>query len=213
MDLYAIDLISVSRRSWLHRVPAGVKILLILAIIGYLLTVELVPVAAGVLLLMILLALTARVPMSLYLALTFYPIVLLVIIYLSLGELTLAAALLFGLRVLAITSAVILLFLTTSYPRIFGALNRVLPGFLVAALFFTYRSIFIIADSISNLRIALHLRGGFSWRQPMSSLRNLGLGLGHVLIHSLDTSERMADSLTVRGFNNRIYYLGGVHER
>ncbi|MHB9025295.1 MAG: energy-coupling factor transporter transmembrane component T family protein [Armatimonadota bacterium] len=208
MDIYYIDLISVTHRSWLRRVPAGVKLVIVLAIIGYLLTVESVPVTAGIFAVMLLLALSARVPMSLYLALTFYPIVLLIVLYLSLGELTLASALLFGIRVLAITSTVVLLILTTSYPRIFGALSRVLPGFLVAALFFTYRSIFIITESISNVRMALHLRGGFRWQQPFRSLHNLGLALGHVLIHSIDTSERMADSLTVRGFSNRIYYLG-----
>jgi len=209
MDLHYIDYISVSGRSWLHRAPAWIKMLALVAIIAVLLAFESISVEAGIALGILAMAVSARIPMRLYLPLVLYPVVFLVILFLSIKGLTWHATGIIGLRVLAITGTVVLFLMTTSYPRIFGTLSRVLPGFLVAALFFTYRSIFLIADSVVNVRIAMHLRGGMDWKRPMATLRNFGMALGHIMVHSIDMSQRMADSLAVRGFANRIYYLDG----
>jgi len=209
MDLYYIDYISVSGRSWLHRAPAGIKMLALVAIITVLLAFESISIEAGIALSILAMAVSARIPMRLYLPLILYPVVFLVILFLSIEGLTWHATGIIGLRVLALTGTVVLFLMTTSYPRIFGTLSRVLPGFLVAALFFTYRSIFLIADSVVNVRIAMHLRGGIDWKRPMATLRNFGMALGHIMIHSIDMSQRMADGLAVRGFANRIYYLDG----
>jgi len=84
----------------------------------------------------------------------------------------------------------------------------VLPAFLTAGLFFTYRSLLIISDSLSNARVALHVRGSLDWRRPIWTMRQFGLALGHVMVHSVDASERMAEALVVRGFANRVYALG-----
>jgi biotin transport system permease protein len=214
MNIYDIDRISVLGTSLLHRLPAWVKMLALAALITVVLSLPSLPVHAGILLAMIVLALLARVPMGLMLGLTAYPLIFLIIIFFSVEDLTLAIALGLSVRVLAITAGVILLLLTTSYPAIFAGLGRVLPAPLVAALFFTYRSLFILAVSLSNMRTALHLRGGLEWKKhPLLALRNLGLGLGHLLVHAIEISQRMADSLTVRGFHNRIYTLGRFHVR
>ena len=207
MDLYYIDFISVSGRSWLHKVPAGIKMPALVAIIAVLLAFESLPIEAGIVIGILAMALSARIPMRLYLPLMLYPVVFLVILFLSIEGLTWYATGVIGLRVLALTGSVVLFLMTTSYPKIFGTLSRVLPSFLVAALFFTYRSIFLIADSIVNVRIAMHLRGGIDWKHPVATLRHFGMALGHIMVHSIDMSRRMADSLAVRGFANRIYYL------
>ena len=209
MDLHYIDYISVSGRSWLHRAPAWIKMLGLVAIIGVLLAFESIPIEAGIIVGVLAMAVSARLPMRLYLPLMLYPVVFLVILFLSIEGLTWHATGIIGLRVLALTGTVILFLMTTSYPKIFGTLSRVLPGFLVAALFFTYRSIFLIADSIVNIRIAMHLRGGIDLKHPMATLRHFGMALGHIMVHSIDMSQRMADGLAVRGFANRIYYLDG----
>jgi energy-coupling factor transporter transmembrane protein EcfT len=209
MDLHYIDYISVSGRSWLHKAPAWIKMLALVAIIAVLLAFESIPIEAGIALSILAMAVSARIPMRLYLPLMLYPVVFLVILFLSIEGLTWHATGIIGLRVLALTGTVVLFLMTTSYPRIFGTLSRILPSFLVAALFFTYRSIFLIADSIVNIRIAMHLRGGIDWRRPVASLRSFGMALGHVMVHSIDMSQRMADGLAVRGFANRIYYLDG----
>jgi len=213
MDLYYIDYLSVHSQSWLHRLPAWSKLIALLLIVAALISVEYVVLDVAVLLAMIIIISTAHIPLRLFFALTLYPVVFLVLLYLSIGELTLAAALLLATRVLAISSSVITVFLSTSYPAIFGTLQWVLPAFLVAALFYSYRSIFIIFDSFNDMHIALHLRGGLNWRHPLTALRTLGMALGHVLVHAIDISERTADGLTLRGFRNRVYYLGETDVR
>lgn len=207
MDIYSIDYISVLGRSWLHRVPTGIKLFGVALIIGVLLYRQSILLEAIVLAVVLAAALSARLPMRMFLGITLYPLVFLVIVFLSIRGLTLNIALTFALRVLAITASVVTLFMSTSYPAIFKTLGRVLPGFLVTALFFTYRSLFVIADSLNNIRTAMHLRGGVNWKHPISTLRNFGMALGHFLVHTIESSERMADSLKIRGFSNRIYYV------
>ena len=209
MDLYYIDYLSVHGRNWLHNLPVWLKMLSLVVVIGTLLSVPLLSVQAAIAGIMLIVALSARLPMSVFLPLALSPVMFLALIFVSTGGLTFQAALVLALRVLAITSSVVAFLLSTSYPAIFGTLSRVLPGFLVAALFFTYRSIFVIADSIANIRIAFHLRGGIDRKHPIKTVRRFGMALGHFIVHSIDASQRMADSLRVRGFRNRIYYLGG----
>lgn len=209
MDLYYIDYVSVSQRSWLHRLPAGAKMVALAIDIAVLLSLRYALAHAGLAVLVVILALTARLPMRVFLPLMLYPVLFLVVLFLSVNGLFLNAVLLLAFRVLAITGSVVLFLMTTSFPAIFGTLGRVLPASLVAALFFTYRAIFVISDSINDLRTALHLRGGIDWRRPVFSVRSFGTALGHFIVHSIDISQRMADSLKVRGFANRVYYLDG----
>jgi energy-coupling factor transporter transmembrane protein EcfT len=206
MDLYFIDYISVCGESWLHRIPAAAK--MIAAAIGLILLLSckspLITTAA--VMAMIGLALSARLPMKVFLSLMCYPLIFLAIIAISVHGLSLHAAILLITRVLAITGMIVLLLLTTSFPAIFATLGRILPGFLVAALFFTYRSLFVIYDSLANTRAAMHLRGGFDSKKPVESIKNFGAALGHFLVDSIESSQRMAESLQLRGFANKIYY-------
>ncbi|MHB9131407.1 MAG: energy-coupling factor transporter transmembrane component T family protein [Armatimonadota bacterium] len=208
MDLYYVDYLAVSGRSWLHRLPAGVKLISLLVIIAGVLALHTLPVYVAVLGGVLLFAVSARLPLRTYLALSSYPLVFLLIMFFSADQLTVRSVLTLAVRVLALTASVVLVLLTTSYPAIFAVLGRVLPSGLVAALFFTYRALFILSTCLINVKTALHLRGGMNWRHPMVSLKNLGNGLAHVLIHAIEMSQRVAESLVVRGFNNRIYSLG-----
>lgn len=212
MDLYAIDYSAVSGRSWLHRVPPAVKLIAVGLLIGLVLALRHLPVSATVLGCIVVLAVSARVSMRAFVPLTLYPLMFLLVIFISMDGLTLSFALALSTRVLAITASVILLILTTSFPAIFGTLGRVLPQGLVTAMFFTYRALFILSTSIANVQTALHLRGGISWRHPFLSVSNFGTALAHVLVHAVETSQRMAENLTVRGFTDRIYYEGHSHD-
>lgn len=212
MDLYIIDYISVSNRSILHRAPVAVKMIGLAVVIAALLVSRSAQVNAAFALAAIVIARWCRIPLKVFVPLMLYPTVFLVVLFLSVRGLTLAAALMILMRVFAVTGFVVLLLLTTSYPAIFGTLGRVLPPPLVAALFFTYRSIFVIGDSINDIRIAMHLRGGVDRRHPLASIRHFGMALGHLLVHSIEASQRMAESLRVRGFKDHIYYRAGMHE-
>ena len=208
MDLYQIDHMAVSGRSWLHRLPAAAKLLALAALIAVLLWLHTVVPMAVALGLVLVAAVSARLPWKTFVALAVYPLFFLLILFVSTRGLTVVSAALLTTRVLAITGAVILYVLTTPYPDTFAALSRVLPAFLTAALFFTYRSLLVISDSLNNARIALHTRGAVDWRRPISTVRQFGLALGHTMVNSIDASERMAEALVVRGFANRVYSLG-----
>ena len=212
MDLYRIDHIAVSGRGWLNHTPASLKLAALVLTIGALLWLRTVVPAACLLAGLLVVALTARLPMRIVAVLTLYPLIFLLVLFLSVRGLTLAAALLITVRVLAITCSVVVLVLSTPYPAVFGVLSRFLPRFLVAALFFTYRSLFAISDSLHNIRTALHVRGAVDWRRPVATLRQVGMALGHLMVNSIDASERMADALAVRGFANRIHHLDQPHE-
>jgi energy-coupling factor transporter transmembrane protein EcfT len=207
MDLYIIDYISVSNRSVLHRAPAAAKMIALAAIITLLLVSKSAQVNASIALAVMIIAALCRIPLRVLVPLMLYPTVFLVVLFLSVRGLTVLAVMMLGTRVLAIAGSVVLFILSTSFPAVFGTLGRVLPGFLVAALFFTYRAIFVIADSMNDMRIALHLRGGIDWKHPISSVGRFGAALGHFLVHSIERSERMAESLEVRGFADRLYYM------
>lgn len=206
MDLYYIDHVSTSGAGWLHRVPPAVKLMAVVAVIASLLSTESLSAVGVVLVGVILLAMSAGLPLRLFLPLMFYPVVFLTVILLSIEGLTVPATAFLAGRVFDITGSVVIVLLTTSYPTIFATLGRVLPGFITAALFFTYRSLFIISDSITDLRIAMHLRGGFDIRHPVRTLRHFGMAMGHFVVHSIDAGQRIGDGLTVRGFANRVYF-------
>lgn len=213
VDLNYIDYVSVSGRSRLHRVPAEPKALLLLILVTVLLGTSSWRLPAVAIITLIAVAVSARLPFRLLLGLMLYPVLFTVIFLLSVSGLTLPVLAVVLLRVLSITTAVIVFFLSTSFPAVFAALGRVLPAALVTALFFTYRSIFLISDGFTDTGTALHLRGGIDLRRPLFSLSRLGMALGHFLAHIIDASRRMADNLRIRGFNNRIYYLGRRYER
>jgi len=206
MDLHYIDYVSVARKSWLHNLPAGTKMLGFVGIVALLLASTSIYIEVGVAVGILGMAIFARVPMKIFLGLALYPVFFLFVLYLSIEGETLSTALFLGFRVLAVTESAILLLLSTSFPSIFKVLGRVLPDFLVAALFFSYRSIFVLSDSMSDVQTAMHLRGGFSKKRPLWTIRHFGTAIGHFLVHSIDSSQRMADGLRLRGFKNRVYY-------
>ncbi len=208
MDLYRIDYVAVSGRSPLHRAPAWGKLLGLALVIAVGLAVPSWPLHAALFGALAGLALAARVPPGLFFGLTGYPLVFLALLGLSLEGLTVWAAVAMAARVLALTAAVVLCILTTSFPALFSLLGRVVPGPLAAAFFFTYRALFILAICLIHARTALHLRGGMHWRRPLRSLTNLGRVLAHVLVHAIEMSQRVADNLIVRGYADRIYDLG-----
>lgn len=208
MDLYRIDFVAVTGRGALHCLPAWAKLLGLAAVIAVVLAVPSWPLHAGLFAGLLLLAVLARVPLGLLLGLTAYPLIFLAFLAFSIEGLTVWVAVALAARVLAITAAVVLLILTTSFPALFSTLGRVLPGSLTAAFFFTYRALFILSVCLTHARTALHLRGGLNWRRPLHSLSNLGRVLAHVVVHAIETSQRVADNLTVRGYADRIYDLG-----
>ncbi len=206
IQLSYLDYSAVEGKSFLHRLSPAAKIIGMLVVLSVIVTVRNLP---GLLLLyVILLALffIARVPVKIF-SLTLYPLIF-AILFIFLAGFQIFFILLIFLKVLCGSTGVVLLLASTSYPSIFSILGRVLPSSFVMALFLTYRSIFILLTVLEETEHALYLRGGVQWKHPWRSLINISNGFGHLIIRGIDASEKMYESMVLRGFEGKIHYRG-----
>lgn len=206
IQLSYLDYIAVEKKSFLHRLSPKVKIIGMVFVLLGLITLRNLP---GLLLLYgILLALffLSRIPIRLF-SLTLYPLIF-AILFIFISGFQIHFIMLIFAKVLCGSTGVILLLATTPYPSIFSVLGRILPSPFVTALFLTYRSIFILLNILEETQQALYLRGGFQWRHPWRSLINISNAFGHLIIKGIDASEKMYESMVLRGFKNKIHYRG-----
>ena len=203
MQLSYLDYTAVEGKSWLHRLSPRVKLIGMLVVLG---NVVVVRNLSGLLLLyalLLFLFLTSRVPIKIF-SLTLYPLVF-AFLFIFISGFQLNFILLIFLKVLCGSTGVVLLLATTPYPSVFMVLGKVLPSLFVTALFLTYRSIFILLDIFEETQQALHLRGGFQWQHPWRSLVNIANAFGHLILKGIDASERMYESMVLRGFEGKIH--------
>jgi len=203
MQLSYLDYTAVEGKSWLHRLSPRVKLIGMLVVLG---NVVVVRNLSGLLLLyaiLLFLFLTSRVPIKIF-SLTLYPLIF-AFLFIFISGFQLNFILLIFLKVLCGSTGVVLLLATTSYPSVFMVLGKVLPSLFVTALFLTYRSIFILLDIFEETQQALHLRGGFQWQHPWRSLVNIANAFGHLILKGIDASERMYESMVLRGFEGKIH--------
>lgn len=206
IQLSYLDYLAVEGKSFLHRLSAGWKIIgLFLVLTGIVILRNI----TGLLFLYVLLLglfFACRLPLRIF-SLTLYPLIF-AILFISVSGFEIHFILLIFLKVLCGSTGVVLLLATTPYPSIFVNLERFLPSLFVTALFLTYRSIFILLKVLEETQHALHLRGGFQWKHPWRSLINISNCFGHLIIKGIDASEKMYESMVLRGFKNRIHYRG-----
>jgi energy-coupling factor transporter transmembrane protein EcfT len=199
-----LDYWATTRRGWLHRVPAWLKLLWLGGVVASLVLVYEFVFYAALYLLLISFLLTARLPVRRILAASAYPLIFLALVFLSIRGLTPFTVLYFAVRVMAVALTVLLIVATTPLPRLLAA-ARFLPKFLAAGLFLSYRAIFILAAVARDVRTAYRLRGAPGWRRPRRFVNNTGRAVGHVVLAALERSENAAAALKVRGFDGRIY--------
>jgi len=206
IQLSYLDYIAVEKRSFLHRLSPKLKIVGMIVVLFVIVTVR--SLSGLFLLYGILLALyfTAKVPVKIF-SLTLYPLIF-AVLFIFLSGFQIFFILLIFLKVLCGSTGVILLLASTPYPSIFSALGRILPSSFVMALFLTYRSIFILMTVLEDTQHALYLRGGIQWKHPRSSLINISNAFGHLIIQGIDASEKMYESMVLRGFKGKIHYRG-----
>jgi len=206
IQLSYLDYLAIEGKSWLHHLSPKVKIIgMVLVLLGI---VTLRNLCGLFLLYAILLTLffISRIPLRIF-SLTFYPLIF-AFLFIFISGFQILFILLIFLKVLCGSTGVVLLLATTPYPSIFRVLGRVLPSLFVTALFLTYRSIFILLNVLEETQHALYLRGGFQWRHPWRSLNNISNAFGHLIIKGIDASERMYESMVLRGFKDKIHYRG-----
>ncbi|NWG03883.1 MAG: hypothetical protein HXY44_13615 [Syntrophaceae bacterium] len=206
IQLSYLDYIAVEGKRFLHRFSPTLKIIgMVLVLLG-IVTLRSLP---GLLLLygtLVALFFITRIPIKIF-SLTFYPLIF-AVLFIFISGFQIHFLLLIFLKVLCGSTGVVLLLATTPYPMIFSVLGRILPDSFVTALFLTYRSVFILLNILEETQHALYLRGGFQWRHPWRSLINISNAFGHLMIKGIDASEKMYESMLLRGFKNKIFYRG-----
>jgi cobalt/nickel transport system permease protein len=204
IQLSYLDYVAVEGKSFLHRLSPMWKMIGMVFILFVIVTVKNVPAMFLLYLFLLFLYFIARIPMRIF-PLTLYPLIF-AFLFIFLSGFQLPFILLIFLKVLCGSTAVVLLLATTPYPSIFSALGRVLPSSFVMALFLTYRSVFILLNVLEDTQHALYLRGGIQWRRPWRSLTNISNSFGHLIIKGIDASEKMYESMLLRGFKGKIHY-------
>ena len=206
IQLSYLDYLAVEGKSFLHRLSPKFKIIGMAFVLLGIVTLRNLPGLLLIYAILITLFFVSRVPLKIF-SLTFYPLIF-SILFIFISGFQIHFILLIFLKVLCGSTGVVLLLATTPYPSIFSVLGKFLPSLFVTALFLTYRSIFILLNVFEETQHALYLRGGLQWRNPWRSLINISNAFGHLIIKGIDASEKMYESMVLRGFKNKIHYRG-----
>jgi cobalt/nickel transport system permease protein len=80
------------------------------------------------------------------------------------------------------------------------------PGLVVQLVLFSYRYLFLLADELARLRIALRVRG-YRNRPSWHSYRTVGHVAGTLLVRGYERAERVGQAMRCRGFDGRFRSL------
>lgn len=203
IQLSYLDYLAIEGKSWLHRLRPAWKIFGVVLVLFGVVTLRGILGLFSLYGLLLLLYFTSRTPLRVF-PLTLYPLLFSFFFIFISGFQWKFIAMIF-LKVLSGSTGVVLLLATTPYPSIFGLLGRVLPSLFVTALFLTYRSVFILLSVLEETQHAIYLRGGFQWNHPWRSVVNISNAFGHLIIKGIDASEKMYESMKLRGFKDKIH--------
>jgi cobalt/nickel transport system permease protein len=87
-----------------------------------------------------------------------------------------------------------------------------IPGLFVQLGLLTYRYVFVLADELGRLRIALRVRG-YRNRVSRHSYRTAGHVAGTLLMRGYERAERVAQAMRCRGFDGRFRSLTAFQTR
>ena len=204
MDLTYLDYLATSGKSFLHRTHVYLKIISSLVLIGVIIFTQQFSFLVIILLFLYSLSFLAKLPFKKIFLISLYPMIFaLIFAFASLGK-GWEWFFIILLRVLGTATTMILLFSTTPYPCIFASSGKVLPDFLIAIFFMTYRSIFILFSIFEDIRTGFKLRGGFQIKHPKRSLFNFAKAIGYLILKGMDDSQRFYEGIKLRGFEGKI---------
>ena len=204
IQLSYLDYLAVEGKSFLHRLSPKLKIIGMIFVLFAIVTMRNLPGLFLLYIFLLCLYFIARVPMRIF-PLTLYPLIF-AVLFIFVSQFQIRFILLVFLKVLCGSTGVVLLLATTPYPSIFSVLGKVLPSTFVMALFLTYRSVFILLTVLEETQHALYLRGGVQWKHPWRSLTNISNAFGHLIIKGIDASEKMYESMVLRGFKGKVHH-------
>ncbi len=200
MNIKDIDYLAVFGDSKLHKIKALYKFIFIALILFLALSFKSVYFAISLYFIVFFINIINGFQVKKIFLLSFFPILFLVVYFLSIENLTVNYFLMTVFRVLSLSTSFSLLIFTTDYSKILKTLKIFMPDFLAKTLFLTYRSIFILLDVAENIKTTMHLRGRLQIKRPFYSLSIVGNFLGLFIVRVSDLSEKTAESLSLRGF-------------
>ena len=200
IDVARIDHWAATGSGPFHRASVFSKILFLgLVVTAAVISKNPSPLAAGYALLLIAAA-ASRLPWSTVALFSLYPAVFAVLYGLSLR----GGAWMYGLlffKAVTPAFAMVMLIVSTPYPKIFSLMSTFLPEIISSGLFMTYRTLFILLDMMNSFAAAIRLRGGFSPGSLAKNSSNISKGLAMVLIRAVERATRLYAVMAVRGYN------------
>ncbi len=203
-DIAIVDLWASSGRSLWHRASALAKLAFVAAVLFAVLTTREPLGLAGLAALVLACLASARVPLGPALLLGLYPVLFSSLFVLSRWDGTWSTPVLLILRALTSSLSAVLLVATTPYPDLFAPIARVTPRLVGDGLFLTYRAFFGLLHRADRMWTALRLRGGLTGHGLPRDLRHAGEGLGQLVLHSYDRSQRLYAVMQLRGHSGRV---------
>lgn len=207
MKIADLDYYSTFGNTFLHKLPANIKLSVFAAILITVLSFKNICIYSFIYIFLLFILVISGIPRKKAFAASLYPLIFTVIFLLSYENLTVIPAIMLILRVLCISTSLILIIFTTPYIKIFSALSKFLPDIVLNILFNAYRALFIITNILDNLLTAIKLRGNLSILKPIHLLENIGNLLGFFVIKSIETSEKMYEGIKLRGYTDKYFFI------
>lgn len=204
MDIGSVDYWATSGHSLYHGASAPSKLVSSLLIVAAAMLTRDVVILIAIYLAGLSAVIAARLPARQLMVLAAYPAIFSTLFVISQWDGTLVRPAIIILRAMDSALAMLLLITTTPYPQVFATLRFLLPRVVLDGLFLTYRSLFLLLDVAGDLLVALRLRGGLVWRNPIRSAANIGYGLGPLLLRALALSQRFYDAMRLRGYTGQL---------
>ena len=203
-DLALVDQWASSGTSAFHKASAVSKLAFVVLMLAAVLTSSSPAFLGGLWAALIVLVLLSGVPAVPALVLSLYPVLFSGLFLLSRWDGNWVEPLVIVLRSLVSSLTAVLLVATTPYPDLFAPIARVTPRLVGDGLFLTYRAFFLLVNRADRMWTALRLRGGLTGRGLPRDFRSAGEGLGQLVIHSYDRSQRLYAIMHIRGHSGRV---------
>jgi len=199
-----IDHLASAGDSPWHRSSALTKLLLVLTYVTLAVVTPSWGVLVALLVTLIAMCVSARAPLRLMFAAAATPFLFALIFAAAHVSTDWDEPLVLFARPMVASLAAVWLVITTPYPDLFAPIARVTPRLVGDGLFLTYRAFFLLVNRADRMWTALKLRGGLTGRGLPRDFRSAGEGLGQLVIHSYDRSQRLYAIMHIRGHSGRV---------
>ena len=201
IDVARIDYWAASGSGAFHRASVLAKLIFVAFVVAAAVLSRSVPALAAGYALLLAASAAARLPLLRIAMLSLYAAVFAAFYGISLRGVGLAVYGLVILKAVTPALAVLMLIVSTPYPRLFSLISAVLPELPAAGLFMTYRTFFILLDMMNNFMVALRLRAGLARGRIVQTIANIPRGIAMLLVAAVERSERLYAVMAVRGYS------------